>query len=216
MEDSQTAEHSHDDFLTAILFETALALVAILLGWALGPSAREMVPELNAANAWLIGSGLLYGCLAAVPILIFIELFRRIPWEPVRQLERLTDDGMFKILLELRPAELIAISICAGVGEELLFRGWLMYWIMQGADLWISTEVALVVALLISSVVFGLFHPITPLYVVLATLMGLYFGALVLFTDNLLIPIAAHATYDAVQLIMASRSERSNMDVTIE
>jgi hypothetical protein len=38
--------------------------------------------------------------------------------------------------------------------------------------------------------------------------MGLYFGSLVLFTGNLLVPIAAHATYDAVQLILTARNER--------
>jgi membrane protease YdiL (CAAX protease family) len=210
MEDTQPTEYSHDEvFLTAVAFETALAMVAILLGWTLGPSARELVPELSAVDWWPVASGLLYGCLAAIPMLVVIELIRRIPWEPIQQLERLADDGMFKVLLELRPSELIVISICAGVGEELLFRGWLMYWVMQGADVAIPTEVVLVVALLVSSVIFGLFHPITPLYVVLATLMGLYFGALVLVTGNLLVPIAAHATYDAVQLIMSARSERA-------
>jgi membrane protease YdiL (CAAX protease family) len=208
MEDSQPTEYSHDEvFLTAVAFETALAMVAILLGWTLGPSARELVPELNAADWWPVASGLLYGCMAAIPMLIVIELLRKIPWEPIRQLERLTDDGMFKVLLELRPSELIVISICAGVGEELLFRGWLMSWIIQGAPVAIPSEVVVLVALLISSIIFGLFHPITPLYVALATLMGIYFGALVLITGNLLVPIAAHATYDAVQLIMTSRSE---------
>ena len=215
MAESQPTEHSHDEiFLTVVLSETALAVVAIFLGWAIGPSARAMVPEFDAANWWPIGSGLIYGCLAAVPLLILIELLRRIPWEPIRQLERLTDDGMFKLLLELRPSELIVISICAGVGEELLFRGWLMYWIIQSADLSIPPIVIVVVALLASSIVFGLFHPLTPLYVVLASLMGLYFGALVLLTDNLLIPIAAHAAYDAVQLIMTSRDGRSVEEVS--
>ena len=33
-------------------------------------------------------------------------------------------------------------------------------------------------------------------------MMGLYFGALLLWTGNLLIPIAAHAAYDATQLII--------------
>lgn len=206
---TQPEAHSHDEvFLTAVLFESALAIFAIFLGWLIGPSARALVPEWNPNDWWPIGSGLLYGCLAAIPILVFVDLLRRIPWEPIRELERLTDDGMFKTLLELRPAELIVISICAGVGEELLFRGWLMYWLMQSADVLIPADVVLVVGLLVSSIVFGLFHPITPLYVVLATVMGIYFGALVLLTGNLLVPIAAHATYDAVQLIIASRAER--------
>lgn len=208
-EDTPSTEHSHDEvFLTAVVFESALAVFAIFLGWAIGPSARALVPEFDPSDWWPIGTGLLYGCLAAIPILVFIEIVRRIPWQPIRELEKLSEDGMFKTLLELRPSELILISICAGVGEELLFRGWLMYWIMQGADVLIPSEVVLVVALLVSSIVFGLFHPITPLYIVLATIMGLYFGVLVLLTGNLLVPIAAHATYDAVQLILTARSER--------
>ena len=32
----------------------------------------------------------------------------------------------------MRPAELIVISICAGDGEELLFRGWLLHWFADG------------------------------------------------------------------------------------
>ena len=169
------------------------------------------MPEFNPAELWPILVGVLYGCLAAIPILLVVELIRRIPWEPVRELERLTDDGMIKVLLQLGPAELIVISICAGIGEELLFRGWMMYWLAEGAASPASTPTpwALAAALIVSSIVFGLFHPITRLYVVLAAFMGLYFGALVIYTENLLVPIAAHATYDAVQLIMTARQQQS-------
>ena len=168
-----------------------------------------MVPEFDPSQLWPVAVGVLYGCLAAIPILLMIELIRRIPWEPMRELERLTDDGMIKALLELRYSELIVISICAGIGEELLFRGWLMYWLAEGAGTSInSTPAAIGAALVVSSILFGLVHPITRLYVVLATFMGIYFGALVIYTENLLVPIAAHATYDAVQLIMtAGRNE---------
>ncbi len=213
VDETESTEQSPDEvFLTAVLFEGALGLLALLLGWAIGPSARALVPEFDPNQWWPIVLGLMYGCLAAIPILLFIELVRRIPWEPVRELERLTDDGMIKSLLALRPSELIVISICAGIGEELLFRGWLMYWLAEGGTMSTTgspTPLALGAALVVSSIVFGLFHPITKLYVVLAALMGLYFGALVVYTENLLVPIAAHATYDAVQLIMTARGERS-------
>ena len=211
MDETELPTQSPDDiFLTAILFETALAVIAVILGWAIGPSARAMIPEFD--QLWPIATGLAYGVLAAIPVLIFIDLVRRIPVEAVRELERFSDDGMMKTLLELRPAELIVISICAGVGEELLFRGWLMYWLAEGAGATPGNPhpVALALALIVSSIVFGLFHPITKLYVLLATVIVIYFGALVIFTENLLIPIVAHATYDAVQLIMASRSESNN------
>lgn len=212
MDESEPTEQTPDEvFLTAVLFEVALGAGALMLGWALGPSARALVPELISTNVWPILGGIFYGCLAAIPVLLAVELIRRIPWEPIRELERLADDGMIKALLQLRPTELIVISICAGIGEELLFRGWLMQWLVEGAAATPGTSapVALGVALVVSSIIFGLFHPITRLYVVLATLMGLYFGGLLIYTGNLLVPISAHATYDAVQLIMTARQQRS-------
>ena len=209
IDESETQEQSPDElFLTAVLFESALAVIAIVLGWALGPSARDLVPELHADQIWPILTGLGQGLLAAVPIVIVIELIRHIPWEPVRELERLTEQGMVKSLLELTPWELIVISICAGIGEELLFRGWMMYWLADGMKL-VAPEVPsqslLMIALVVSSLVFGFFHPITRLYVVLAALMGVYFGLLVIWTGNLLVPITAHAAYDAAQLLLTKR-----------
>lgn len=213
-EDEQIDEQNPDRvFLSAALFELALAALALFLGWAIGPSARAMVPELDLKQLWPLLSDVLLGCAAALPILLFIEIIRRIPWGPIKELERLTDDGMLRTLLQLRPPELIMVSLCAGIGEELLFRGWLMYWIADslerlgltgGNDVPLSIWIALV----ISSLVFGLFHPITKLYIFLAALMGLYFGGLLLLTGNLLVPIAAHATYDALQLILTARNER--------
>ncbi len=209
-----SAEQSPDDvFVAAVLFELALGVLALVLGWLLGPDARAMIPELSTEDMWPVVSGIIYGCLAAIPVLGVIEIVRRIPCEPVRELERLSDDGMFKTLLSLSPFELILISICAGVGEELLFRGWLLYWLAgfeNGSGS--PTQLEFAVALVASSIAFGLVHPITKLYVVLATLMGVYFGLLVLWTGNLLIPIAAHAAYDAAQLIITGYREAAEAE----
>ena len=210
-ETHETHQQTPDDvFLTAVLFESSLGLLALLLGWMIGPDARAMVPDLVAENAKMIGMGILYGCVAAVPLLGFIEIVRRIPVEAVRNLERLGEDGMIGLLLQLRPLELILISVCAGVGEELLFRGWLMYWLAGGTSGMAGhpSDVELGIALVGSSIAFGMVHPISKLYIFLAALMGLYFGALLLYTENLLVPIVAHAAYDAVQLLIASRKSK--------
>lgn len=201
-----TVEQTPDDvFRLAIVFETGLGVLALALGWLLGPDPRTLVPELDPDGLVRIGMGLLYGVIAAVPILGAVEVLRRLPWEPVRELERLSDDGMVKLLLKLGPLELALISICAGVGEELLFRGWMMAW-MSGAGAQ-PTSLEIGVGLVGSAIAFGLVHPITKLYVVLATLMGIYFGGLLLISGNLLVPIAAHATYDAAQLILTARRD---------
>ncbi len=194
-----------DIFLTAVLFESALGVAALLLGWALGPDARAMVPDLDLADLWPVIWGVVYGILAAIPILIAIEGVRRLPWEPVRELERLSDDSVISTLLQLRPTELVLISACAGIGEELLFRGWMLPWLASGSAVGDPGNFELGLALIGSSVAFGLMHPITKLYIFLAAIMGLYFGLLLLFTGNLLIPIVAHATYDAVQLVWTGR-----------
>jgi membrane protease YdiL (CAAX protease family) len=60
-----------------------------------------------------------------------------------------------------------------------------------------------------SAVAFGLMHPVTPTYIVLATLIGIYLGGLVIWTGNLLVAIAAHAVYDAVHLLIARHGFKS-------
>jgi membrane protease YdiL (CAAX protease family) len=52
---------------------------------------------------------------------------------------------------------------------------------------------------------FGLAHPMSTTYVVLATVVGVYLGGLLLVTDNLLAPIVAHAAYDFVALVYLVR-----------
>ncbi|TWU56383.1 CAAX amino terminal protease self- immunity [Rubripirellula tenax] len=222
MDDTEAGDQSPDDvFLTAVLFESALGVLAILLGLWLGPDPRAWVPEIDLSVFAIpvdwealipIGTGVGYGALAAIPMLVAIDLLRRLPWEPVRELERLSDDGLIKSLLQLRASEMIVISLCAGIGEELLFRGWLMYWLADGwkladeASVAVSPEFALGAGLVGSSIAFGLVHPLTKLYVVVATVMGFYFGGLLIWSENMLVPITAHATYDAVQLMLSSRS----------
>ena len=203
---SEQPEQSPDEvFITAVLFETALAVAALGLGWALGPSARQFIPEWNPDDLQPVIEGVWKGTLAAVPMLIFIELVRRIPWGPIKELEKLSDDQMIGALVRLRVPELLTISLCAGVGEELLFRGWLMGWINEGLiGLGVPFD-PIWIALALSSLVFGFFHPITKMYIFLAAVMGLYFGGLLIWSENLLIPIFAHAVYDAIQLLMTKR-----------
>ena len=73
---------------------------------------------------------------------------------------------------------------------------------LSGFELSVDPEL---LALLLSSAVFGFFHPITKMYILLAGLMGVYFGVLLMWSGNLLVPIVAHAAYDAVQLLMTKR-----------
>ena len=78
-QNSEQHEQTPDEvFATAVLFETVLAVVAIMLGWALGPSAREFMPQWNLEKLQPIINGIWQGSLAAVPMLLAIEAIRRI------------------------------------------------------------------------------------------------------------------------------------------
>ena len=110
-QNSEQHEQTPDEvFATAVLFETVLAVVAIMLGWALGPSAREFMPQWNLEKLQPIINGIWQGSLAAVPMLLAIEAIRRIPWGPIRELEQLSDDQMIGALVRLRVPEILMIS----------------------------------------------------------------------------------------------------------
>lgn len=198
-------------FATAITVELGMGFIALLLGWLFSVDVRQWIPALNAENSWLILSSLLWGSLAALPMLAAVELIERIDWAPFRELRELDQLPVVAALLRLSPAELIAISIAAGVGEELLIRGWLMGWLIGSLDT--ATPLTIGIGLVASSLAFGLMHPVTPTYIVLATLIGMYLGAMVIVSGNLLIPIAAHAVYDAAHLLLALRGHRTSKPV---
>ena len=89
------------------------------------------------------------------------------------------------------------ISIVAGIGEELLFRGVLQV-VLIG---WLGLTFGIILA----SVVFGLLHAVTPTYAVLATIIGIYFGWFAWASGNLLGPIVAHSVYDFAALAYLTR-----------
>jgi uncharacterized protein len=188
-------------FWTAIAVELGLGVIALALGWMTEVDVRQWIPRPEPGQLGQIFSGLGWGLLAAVPMLVAMELLERVDWEPIRKLKMLEDMPAISSLLSLNRQELIAISIAAGIGEELLLRGWLMAWLLGPVNE--ATPFTIAIALVGSSIAFGAMHPITWTYSVIAAIMGLYFGALVFWSGNLLVPIMAHAAYDAVHLLMA-------------
>ena len=90
------------------------------------------------------------------------------------------------IFSETNFIDLCFISACAGLGEELLFRGV------------IQAKLGIVAA----SIIFGLLHFITPAYCIIATIMGFYIGFLYQYYDSLLVPVQLHFVYDLGALIL--------------
>jgi hypothetical protein len=90
------------------------------------------------------------------------------------------------------PGAVLLVSLLAGVGEELLFRGVVQAGI---SDAWSTAA-----GLLIASLLFGAAHAVTFSYWIVATAMGLYLGLLYHWTGNLFVPIVVHALYDWIAI----------------
>jgi membrane protease YdiL (CAAX protease family) len=84
-----------------------------------------------------------------------------------------------------RLIDLIMISLAAGIAEELLFRG-----VLQSKF-----------GIVPSSILFGLVHFISPLYMIITAVMGFYLGAFLYMYDNLTIPVMIHFFYDLGALV---------------
>jgi len=114
--------------------------------------------------------------------------------EPLSQIREFLEVSVRPFLQGATILDLFFLSLFAGIGEELLFRG-----VLQGA---LSMQFGTLFGLIIASLLFGLGHWITRSYALIASLIGLYLGYLWLLTSNLLVPIVTHALYDFVALLI--------------
>jgi membrane protease YdiL (CAAX protease family) len=165
----------------AIGFEASLTLVALAIGWLVGEQPFSTL-------AWR-PRDLGVGILATLPLFAGLWLMVRFPRGPCGELMRVMNEFLETMFQQATWWDLAIVSLMAGIGEELLFRG-----VVQAAlARWSGS---MLVGLLGAGVLFGLVHSVTRTYAILAGLVGIYFGWLWLATENLLVPITAHAVYD--------------------
>ncbi|MCD0458813.1 CPBP family intramembrane glutamic endopeptidase [Roseiconus lacunae] len=229
MDEDLTPEHDSPDelmFVWACGFELAIGVVGLIVASIVGFDARAYLPRIEDVQPLAILKDIGIGIVASVPMLIVVYALLQIPHRSIDAIKRLSDAPTMKAILSFSYPELIVLSICAGIGEELAFRGCLLPWftaiddpsasIINPYDVGDGFAVALpsllIAAIIFSSVAFGLLHPITKLYVVIASLMGVYFAMLLIVTESLLIPIVAHAAFDAIQFVIAKNSDEEEKD----
>jgi membrane protease YdiL (CAAX protease family) len=168
-----------------LLAEGGVGLLACLVGPALGRRPWQSI-------AWQL-EGAMIGLAATLPLLVALVWLMQSNWSPVSRLKAIVTRFVAEIFRDASWLELAAVSLLAGVGEELMFRALIQDLIASWWATWAG--------LLVGSLLFGLAHPISTTYVVFATMMGLYLGALyILASGNLLAPIVTHAVYDFVAL----------------
>ena len=176
--------------------ELSLALIALAVAWSV-----DFSPWIGMRwTGETLGdqfSAVLLGALAAGPMLLVMLLAYYWPVGPLKSVREVTTSQLIPLFSHLTLAEKAAVSIAAGLGEELLFRG-----LVQGAlSDWIGPPNGPWIGLGIAAVVFGICHWLNRAYAVLAAVMGVYFGLLLLWTGNLWTPIVAHALYDFIALL---------------
>jgi hypothetical protein len=179
--------------LSAAIFEGSLAVVAVGLGWLVGQPPLQTL-RLDPYHAAL-------GVAAALPPLVLFWLCLRCPLRPFARITRLLDEMVLPLFRDCGLGELAVIAALAGIGEETLFRGVIQAAVAQH----IGGPPGVWLGLLVAAVLFGLLHPVTPTYAVMAGVIGLYLGWLWLVWGNLLLPIITHGVYDFVALLYLLR-----------
>jgi len=92
----------------------------------------------------------------------------------------------------------VAVSISAGICEELLFRGFAMRYLMQE-----PLALTVVPAIIVASVAFGINHAYQGIAGILGTtILGAVFALLFLITGNLAAVIVVHALIDLRVLLL--------------
>jgi membrane protease YdiL (CAAX protease family) len=190
-----------DVYSLAIYTEGGLAVAAGVVGWLVGVSpfatmARPGSGWQDAAQA----AG--WGLAAAAPLALGLVLIDRYPVGPLGRLRRVVQERVAPLFAGLTTTQLAVVSLLAGLGEEMLFRG-----LMQaGLERWLGPPAGPWMALAAASLAFGLCHFLTTSYFLVASLIGVYLGVLFLATDHLLAPIVAHTAYDFFALCLLVRT----------
>ena len=189
-----------DFFKSACYFEASLILVAVFLGWVAGIDPFE--------NIYFSETAIAFGLIGTAPLFLMFLALEKVQGESVVNIRKLLLNTLGPGLHRYHWTDLLILAAIAGVSEELLFRG-----VIQP---WIETSWGITAGLILSNIVFGLVHAVTPLYAVLAALVGVYLGLSLDYGGerNLLTPIIIHGFYDFLAFVALMRAYRASLTST--
>src|SRR6516162_8425863 len=111
----ESRRHRHFVFWLGIVLEGGLAVLAWGLGWLLGLPLSDQL--------WWDARDSALGVAASLPLLVFFLLCLRWPAAPLERIRHIVQRFIRPLFADLSVAELALLSLLAGLGEELLFRG---------------------------------------------------------------------------------------------
>ncbi len=192
-------ENSKNFFQSACLFEASLILVALFLGW---------IADINPfAALYFSEPAVFYGITGTVPLFLLLLAMQNLPYAGVQKIRRLLLDTLGPALGHCHWADFMVLAGIAGFSEEILFRG-----VLQP---WFENHWGLNGGLLISNLIFGLVHAVTPVYFVIAALVGIYLGLSLDYGGerNLLTPIIIHGLYDFLAFMVIIKAYKREQGV---
>jgi len=188
---------TEDFFKAACLFEGSLIIVAVILGWFAGINPFEKIHFSEPAVA--------YGIIGTIPLFLMFLALEKVQGESVVNIRKLLLKTLGPSLHRYHWTDLFVLATVAGLSEEILFRGLI--------QTWIESSWGVTAGLVGSNIIFGMAHAVTPLYAVLAALVGIYLGLSMDYGGdrNLLTPIIIHALYDFLAFIALLRAYRASL-----
>ena len=167
----------------AVGLSTLLVLVAIVAG---------ALVEIRFWNRIIFDiAAVVLGVALSLAMVTIAVAMVEVPWAVFDPLRR--DLALVcKLFENSTTLDLLLVSLAAGISEEAMFRGLLQPLVgrLTGPTL----------AVLVVGLVFGLLHAVSPTYFASATVLGIGFGFIFLWSGNLLILIVAHFLFDFLVL----------------
>jgi uncharacterized protein len=193
-----------DGFPMAVMVEGAVALVAVVAAWLFSVPVRDQIPSGGQSLLWAV----LRGLLATLPMLVLFWWLVHSNWPTLRELRAQVVRLINAMFPQASLGQLALVSLLAGVGEELLFRG-----VIQTIIGWWTPPMA---ALVLTALLFGLLHALSKIYFALATVIGLGLGWMTWHYNDLVGPMVAHSLYDFLALLYLSRMGQNSDRATPE
>ena len=162
---------------------TAVLFLGISKGWVY-LSGMSMVPLYWQSEQAAFGVGIGLG----------VALLSSVIYEVWDSYRIAAQEYLQMVLQPLEPIDIIWLGLLPGLSEEMLFRGVALPALGMNA-----------IALVVTSVVFGLLHMANTKYLsytVWAIAVGMMLGAVTIHTGNLLAAIAAHVTTNSLSGII--------------
>jgi uncharacterized protein len=178
--------------ILAVFFEFGLAPLSLILGRLSGHLPLKTFEWSPDAVIW--------GVAATIPLIVMSLGMLRWPIGPLARVKEFCDYEVVPLLEKSSWSDIALISLSAGVGEEMLFRGVVQASLTDWLQSWLGASMGASCGLGLASALFGILHPISVPYMVVAAILGLYLGAVWILNGNLLTVMITHALYDFAAL----------------